>query len=356
MNAKAHLLEFKKTFDKEFKKYLDSKYEEAKKISPITADLMDHIRDFSMRGGKRIRPALFYYSFLAHGGKQKKEALRVSMAIELSETYLLIHDDIMDDDALRRGEITVHESYKKIAEERYHNKINPRQFGASMGINAGDIACAMSNETILNSKFDPELVRRAALEMNLVYQLEIYGQSLDLHSNVRDDLKPEDVIQIHQLKTVPYTFDGPLKIGALLAGATDKQIEKLEGFSVPLGTAFQMQDDILGMFGTEEKLGKPVTSDLKEGKKTLLILEALKKANKCQRETIISCLDNKRASFSDLKRVRKIVEGTGSLAKSKKMAEKYVRDSMKAIDKLKLKKEGKNFLLAIAEYMVKRDY
>jgi len=356
MEAKEKLANFKVEIDQELEKYLKQKVGEAKKISPFTGELMEHIADFSLRGGKRIRPALMYYSYMAHGGKNKKEALKVSMAIELSETYLLIHDDIMDDGTLRRGGMTIHESYRQMADEKYNHNSNPRSLGNSLGILAGDLACALSNEIIANSRFKPDIIKRTLLEFNNVYISECYGQTLDIFSELRDDINEKDVLLTHKLKTVPYTFDGPVKIGAILAGASKEDLENLSKYSVPLGIAFQIQDDILGMFGSEEKLGKPVTSDLQEGKKTLLILDALKKANANDKEIIELNLGNKRATIRGLRAVRKIVENTGALEKSKMLANQLVNQAIESLQKLHLKKIGKNFLLEIADYMVKREY
>ncbi|HOX40993.1 MAG TPA: polyprenyl synthetase family protein [bacterium] len=356
MNAKDQLRTFKKALDAELKKYLDYKTEEAAKISPYAKEMMEHISDLTLRGGKRIRAALFYYSYVAHGGKNLKEALVTSMAMEMSETFLLIHDDIIDNDILRRGGITINEAYSNIGDEKFHSKINPRKFGESIAILAGNIASELSNEIIACSSFKPEFRMRAILELNKVYVVENYGQMLDLLCQVRDDINKDDVILVHQLKTVPYTFDGPVKIGAILAGASERDIKRLEGYSVPLGTAFQIQDDILGIFGSEEKLGKPITSDLREGKKTLLILNALEKANKKQQETINSNLGNKRAGLNSLLAVRKVIEDTWSLAEAKRLATNLVQNSIDSISSMRLKKEGKDFMVNIADYMIHREY
>ena len=356
MKAKEQLKQFKALLDPELEKYLNLKIKEAKKISPHAEELARHIYDLTMRGGKRIRPSLTYYSYIACGGKNLKDILCASMAIELSETYLLIHDDIMDNDSLRRGGMTIHESYLHTAEEKYSDSVNAKDFGQSMAINAGDLACAMSNEILAESKFKPALVNKAILEFNQIYTKEIYGQTLDVHSQLREDIKPEDVILTHQYKTVPYTFDGPIRIGAILAGADGKVLDKLSKYTVPLGTAFQIQDDILGMFGTEEKLGKPITSDLREGKKTLLIVDSLAVANKQQKEIINLNLGNLRASYAGLQSVRKVITDTGALEKSKELAEKLVAEAMEAIESVKLKKFGKEYLINLADYMIKREY
>jgi len=182
------------------------------------------------------------------------------------------------------------------------------------------------------------------------------GQILDIISQLSDDVKQKDVLQIHQLKTVPYTFDGPVRMGAILAGADNKMLEKLSAYTVPLGTAFQIQDDILGMFGDEEKVGKPVTSDLTEGKKTLLIIDALESADEKQKETILVNLGNVRTTYKGLQAVRKAIVDTGALQKSKDIAEKLAKESMDSLSKIRLKPEGKDFLFNIAEFMIKREY
>jgi len=189
-----------------------------------------------------------------------------------------------------------------------------------------------------------------------VYVLENYGQSLDMICQVRDNIHQSDIIKVHELKTVPYTFDGPVKIGAILAGASAMDLKKLENYTVPLGTAFQIQDDILGLFGTVEKIGKQVTSDLKEGKKTLLILDALDKADKDQHDIIINNLGNKRVTIAALKAVRKVIEDTGALTKSKSLAHDLAKKAIDTLNKIKLENEGKDFLVNMAEYIIAREY
>lgn len=356
MDAIRNLNDFKSKIDIKLKKYLFKKANEAKKTSKIAEELMNHISDLTLRSGKRIRASLLYYSYLAHGGTKKEEALKASMAMELSETYLLIHDDIMDDDLFRRGGITIHNAYRQDFENNFPEKANPRNFGNSMGILAGDIACALSNELLCEVNFEDKLKNKAICELNKVYSIEGYGQAMDIISGIKNNLDKDNLLKIHQLKTVPYTFDGPIKIGAMLAGADDKTIMQLSRYTVPLGTAFQIQDDILGMFGSEEKLGKPVTSDLKEGKKTLLIIHALEKATPEQKEIILFNLGNKRITTADLIKVRDIVKQTGSLKKSKDLARSLVKEAINELKKIKLQTEGKKYLLGIAEYMINREY
>jgi len=355
MSATELLKAFKKDLDVYLIEYLDQKISDAEKISPFSKEIMEHIADLTLRGGKRIRAAIFYYSYIAHGGKDRKRAMRAAMAQELAETYLLIHDDIIDNDCLRRGGTTIHESYRHIGDERYHEKISSKHFGSSVGMLAGDIANGLSNEILAESGFRPDHVAKALMEFNKIYVIECYGQALDMFYQLSEGVTRDNVLQIHSLKTVPYTFDGPIRLGAILAGRSDKDIKKLEGYSTSLGIAFQIQDDILGMFGSVEKLGKPVTSDLKEGKKTLLILNALEKASRLQKEIINSSLGNKRANMHDLREVRRVIEDTWSLAESKRLASTLVQKAIDSIQPLHLQKEGKTFLLDIADYMIHRE-
>lgn len=354
--VKQTLSEYKEKIELELKRYLQKKTKEAYKVSPYCGEMLDAITDITMRGGKRIRAALVYYSYIAHGGKDLNMALKASMSIELAQTYLLIHDDIMDQDSLRRGGKTIHKIFEKVALERYKSKVSPAHYGRSVAILAGDTASGFSNEIIAELNVAPDLINRSLLELNKMYNKEYYGQLLDINSELIENVSRHQVIQIHELKTSPYTFDTPLKLGAILANASDKPVEQLSKYTIPLGVAFQIKDDILGMFGDEKKIGKPVISDLREGKRTLLILDALRKANKKQQEVILKNLGNRSVGVRELEEIKKIVIETGSLTESEKLAKKFVEKAIKGIEHLKLVKEGQDFLLQIAEYMVKREY
>jgi len=347
---------FKSDLDQELKIYLELKIRQARDISPFVEEMSTHISELTLRGGKRIRAALLFYSYLAHGGTDRAMAMQAAMSMELSESYLLIHDDIMDDDSLRRGGETIHETYRKTAKKKYHARINARQFGSSIAMCAGNIASAMSYEIISKLKCDEKNINRALQLLSDIYILENYGQSLDLFSQVREKITHDDVTKVQELKTVPYTFDGPVKIGAILAGADDSKIKKLESYTLPLGIAFQIQDDILGIFGSTEKTGKPITSDLKEGKKTLLILDALQNANKKQQKIIEKNLGNKWVTMRGLEAVKKVLIETGALEKSKKMARDLAEKAEGAMKAIELKEEGKTFLVDIADYIVNREY
>jgi len=145
-------------------------------------------------------------------------------------------------------------------------------------------------------------------------------------------------------------------MGAIAAGASDEQLKILSAYAIPLGMAFQIKDDILGMFGSEVKLGKPADSDIKEGKKTLLISKAIENSNKEQMEFIKNALGNKNITEKELIKLREIIKQTGSLSYSDNLAEKLVKKAKDAIENSGLNKGGKEFLFDIADYIIKRDY
>jgi geranylgeranyl diphosphate synthase type I len=177
-----------------------------------------------------------------------------------------------------------------------------------------------------------------------------------LYNEVREKVSEKDVLQVHEFKTSRYTIEGPLHLGAILAGASEKDLDVLSAYGLPLGQAFQLQDDVLGTFGREEKLGKPVDSDLKQGKKTVLVLRALEKASPEQKKKLLACLGNKDLTKEMAEEARNIIKATGSYDYSKTLAEKLCLQAKQAIQKSRFRSEGKDFLLGIADYMLHRDY
>lgn len=357
MHIKDELALYKKEVDHDIKKLFFYLHKEVSKIDPFLGQVAGTARSFTMRGGKRIRAALMYYSYIAFGGKEKKEMIKASASIELIQSFLLMHDDIIDRDDIRRGGPTAHIYYTLLSKQDYpKNPLTHEHFGSSMSMLTGDILYSVAGQVIANSKFKPILRLRAMRRMNQMVHKVVYGEMLDVLSSIRKDFTEKDLLKIHEYKTSSYTFEGPIHLGAILAGAEKKDLIKLSKYAIPLGIAFQLQDDILGMFGDEKKLGKPVGSDLKEGKKTLLIIKALEKATKSQKKIINSALGNGKANKKQIDAVRKIIIDTGSLDYSKALAKKMITKSKKALSSLKLKEEGRSFMERLAAYMLEREY
>jgi len=345
---------YKRLVERELEVFFDDKLAKADLIDSSSKEMIKLLKEYTLRDGKRLRAALLYYGYRCFSDRNLKEIVKASTALELIQSYLLIHDDIMDNDNLRRNGPTLHISYKDIANKKY-KKTDSTHFGMSMAILAGDVCAAFANEIISKLNIKEKYKVNALKALNHSVHKVIYGQALDVLSELRT-VDNRDIEKIHKLKTATYTVEAPLLIGALLAGAKQKHLRILSQYAIPLGKAFQLQDDILGMFGNEEKLGKPVGSDLKEGKKTLLILKALEKATPSQKYLIKKTLGNKNLTKNQLNQVRSIIIKTGSLAYSQELAKNLIKKAKLSVKNSRFRPKGKEFLLKIADYLEKREY
>tara|TARA_Y100000310_G_C20693001_1_gene823601 strand:+ start:152 stop:1183 length:1032 start_codon:yes stop_codon:yes gene_type:complete len=343
MNTLQQLKEFKAKLEPLLESFFNDKIEKAKKINPNSVEMIELLKEFTLRGGKRIRAALIYYTYKSITTNNEEEILKASMSIELAHAFLLIHDDIIDQDNMRRSGPTIHSSYKNI----FKDSKNPSHYGTSFAILAGDILFAFANEILANINLNESNKNKAIQILNHVVHQVIYGESLDVLSSIKPQTK-ESLEQINYLKTASYTFEGPLHIGAVLANANKPQLEQLSKIAIPLGKAFQLQDDLLDLFSTEEKIGKPIASDIKEGKKTVLILTTLENANEEQATFINKCLGNT-ITKEDINKLKNIIIET----KAKQQIESMIKDF---ITEAKSHCKDNEFLLNLADYMLERNH
>lgn len=356
MELELELKKFKRDFDGELKKFLGLKTAEAKKISPVAYGMAKSLEDYVMNGGKRIRPALMYYTYLALGGKDKKEAMRAGMALEFMHTFLLIHDDIIDRDNLRRGKPSVHYVYKVLAGKN-HYSADAGHYGNSQAISVGDMSFGFTNEIIASAKLSPDIKDLLAKKISDIIFNTTIGQFHDVFAaSARNGVTVKDILTILEYKTARYTIEGPLHLGAIMAGSDRKILEKLTKFAIPLGIAFQVQDDILGVFGTSKETGKPVGADIREGKKTLLVVKALELANAKERSEIKSVLGNPQISAKDIERVKEIMIKTGSLEYSQKLAMELASESYDALRSSGFDGESEKFFADVADFTVSRNH
>ncbi len=319
-----------------------------------SVEALNAIEEYTLRGGKRLRAILMILGYKMYGGNDEKAIIQASSSLELIQSYLLIHDDIMDESELRRGKKTVHKIYEGIHLSQGFGG-NPRRFGESMALILGDLANVYAVEILSSSKFPDDLKIMAINKLNEVIEYTGYGQIIDIYSSMLEDFGEEDLLLLHKYKTARYTVEAPLVLGAILAGKSEEA--KIRDFAIPIGIAFQLQDDILGLFGDEKQIGKPVTSDLAEGKKTLLILKALEKGNEEDREIILSALGNPAVTYEQLKDVREIVRKTGSLDYSINLARKLVNQGKGALSKLNVEEEEyRTILKELADYLINRKF
>jgi len=295
-----------------------------------------------------------YYGYLAAGGRDKERIIRTAISIELIHIFLLIHDDIIDRDLKRHNLKTVNSYYTEIG-RRLFKKFDANHFGNSMAIIIGDMIGAMGNKILFDSGFEPKNIVKALSQLQYVISYTVVGESQDLYIEYLGKANEQEVLRMYENKTAKYTIEGPLHLGAILAGAPDKLINQLSQYAIPVGIAFQIQDDILGIFGSEKKLGKTVGSDIAEGKQTLLVIKAREKCNRLQKRILNSCLGNKNLKTSDIDEFRKVIRETSALEYAQSLSQKLIRQGKNELDKFPIEKEAKIFLDDIADFMIKRE-
>lgn len=278
----------------------------------ISDSLLEFSKDFVMRPGKRIRPLLFILSYKGYAGKSmspEKPLFTSAAAIELLHDYMLIHDDVIDNSDLRRGKPTLHKMFDQNIKLPGGQKI-----GASLSIVAGDILFALGIEAFLAVK---ENSARKELALKKLVETAAYtgaGEFIDVIYGFKEiqTLCEKDVFLIYTLKTAKYTFECPLIMGAILAGAKANELRKLSKLAIAAGQAFQIYDDFLDLFASQEIIGKPVLSDLNESKKTLLVYNTFTSLKGKKRSDFKKILEKKNKTLADLGSFRRFIIESGS--------------------------------------------
>lgn len=356
MDPRIALKDYKDELELLIAEFMQDKLARYQNLSKFFDTFLDFLSEYTLRGGKRLRPALLYYSYLLFNNEKTLEVKKLSVYLELLQSFLLIHDDIMDRGQLRRGKKTMHKLFEDYSAE---NKLNDDfHFGNTMAILSGDLACQFSFLAVNESEFNAEKKNKIIQLLNEELVEIVYGQSADIMLTYTDKYVFEDIIDVHIYKTAKYTFRVPIFSGAVLGDATPEQLKVLEEYSLNCGIAFQIRDDIIGVFGKDEETGKETVSDIAEGKKTLLVLKAYEKATTEEKAQLDSLIGKKDLSIDELKSVQKIIEKTGSLEFSVSECVRYVELGKQALKKLDISPEnqGVQFLNGIADYLVVRNY
>lgn len=355
MEIKEELKKFKDKLDPEIESFLDKVIKKSEEEGLIVTDALKQVKKITLSGGKRLRPALMYWGYLGVGGKDEKEMLKTSVSIELIHIFLLIHDDIIDNDKTRHGEETIHAQYARIGKVISKGKRESEHFGNSMGIVVGDIIAGISNQIIFSSNFPPELIVKALHQMQGIVAMVAIGEAQDVYIEHQRKATEKEVMEMYKNKTAKYTIEGPLHLGAIIGGAGEETLKKISDFSVPIGIAFQIQDDILGIFGDEKIIGKPVGSDIREGKQTILVVKAMEKASFVQKRTLKKLLGKKNLTKGEIEKFKKIIIETGSLRYAQELSRDLIKEGKEFLKDLDFNKESKDFLYAIADYMAERE-
>lgn len=342
MNFQEYLIESAGQIENVLNQQLKIWKDDVDKTTPRLSQLSE---DFvtACQGGKRIRGALVRLGYEMGGGILNPDIFKASAAFEIFQTAILAHDDIIDKSPTRRGKPTI---YQALGGDHY---------AISQTISLGDIGFFLALRMIADGNF-PNDLKNQAIQSFCTSMLETAsGQMMDvLMPTLKDETTEEDAVIIFRLKTARYTISGPMRLGAMLAGADEEYLQKLQHFGDNLGIAFQIQDDILGVFGDEKTLGKSVTSDIEEGKNTLLIAYALKHSDKAQLEVLSKYYGQGKIAQKELNLIKKVFEDSGSLDYSQREALKYVNTAKKVIPKMTENLEHIQILEEMADFLVER--
>lgn len=271
---------------------------------PVAAGLVSELRRLFAAGGKRLRPLFCYWGFRACGGVDGDEIVRAAASLEMLHTFAIVHDDIMDRSALRRG---VPASHVAMARD------GDAHSGVSAAILAGDLALVLADELFGGAGFRPERTLAGHRWYNRMRTEVVAGQYLDLLASRGAVPDEGTVLRIARLKSGGYTVEKPLLIGGALAGASPEAEAAFSAFGVQLGEAFQLRDDVLGVFGDPALTGKGADGDLREGKRTLLVSRALAAAGAKDRRLIEDRLGAEDLTNEDAERIRAIMRSSGAL-------------------------------------------
>lgn len=332
------LLSFKPRIDEKLTEFFEGKLEEK---SGIEREVIEALRDFTLRGGKRMRPVFMIMGFLLNDNITD-EVVKSSILLELMQSYMLIHDDLIDNSDLRRGYPTLHKVFK-------FNK----QTNDGLAIIAADLANAYCHEVLLKANFPSDNIRNASIEMEKAFEMTGMGQINDMTLPFLDEVSLDLVTKVHKLKTAEYTVNGPMKIGASLSGF--KRLDLVGKYAIPLGIAFQIQDDVLGLFGDEQTLGKPVKSDVQEGKITHMIIFSKSNTSKEEQQFVYSMLGKKDITDDQFEQFKKLIKNSGALEKSQKLKKSYYDQAISAIPLLTDDRDKQDQLKLLANKMVSRN-
>jgi geranylgeranyl diphosphate synthase type I len=321
-------------------------------LRPWGSDVLRRLLEFS-RKGKLIRGGLVLLGYEMTGRRLSKAPVRAGTALELMQSALLIHDDIMDLDAFRRGAPSLHRQYAALAARE--DIADPDHFGVSMGICAGEIAIFLAFEALAGL---PGPCRRTAEAQRLFaaeFGLVGLGQMRDIQTGSSARLiKARQALELYRYKTARYSFALPLSMGWILAGGKRAVRPNLERLGETLGLIFQIKDDELGLFGDEAVLGKPVGSDIRQGKKTLLYLRLVEKAGPAERRALAGLLGRPDLTARDVEVVRRLARRHGVVDDIRATMGRYGRLAATSIRKLPVPARFREVLGTLLEFSLER--
>jgi len=330
-------------------------------LAPLGLD-MDHLVSSVfdlLRGGKRLRAAFFYWGYRAAGGPDSDALVRAAASMEVFQAAALLHDDVMDSSETRRGMPTAHRRLAQLHRERGWAGDSER-FGEAGAILAGDLCLNWTDEIYSTSGLPQEELRRGRRIFDTMRTQLMGGQFLDVleaagsWAGVPTAERVERALRVIAFKSAKYTVEHPLLIGASCAGADESMLRHLSDYGLALGEAFQLRDDLLGVFGDPARTGKPAGDDLREGKRTVLIAYTLDGATPAELACFDQTFGRPDLDEAQVEVLREICERTGAVDRTEELIDARVRAAEKHLAEVELSDLGRGMLSELARISTAR--
>ncbi|QNN53115.1 polyprenyl synthetase family protein [Nocardioides mesophilus] len=329
--------------------------EQALRLAPLGDDaarLVDAARA-SVRGGKRFRAAFCYWGYRAVREPEDEQALvRATAALELLHASALVHDDYMDASDTRRGRPATHKAFEALHREQGWSG-RPEQYGAAAAILLGDLLLSWSDELLRRCGLPHDLVRDALTWFDTTRSEVIVGQFLDVSVQARGESDVELAMLVLRYKSAKYSIERPLDVGAALAGGSPEVLAALSAVGLPLGEAFQLRDDVLGVYGDPAVTGKPAGDDLSEGKRTVLVALALGSASPEQARRLDAQL-GRELSAAEVEELREVITASGAQAEVERRIRALTDQALSALGTAPIQEASRVVLRELAEAATQR--
>ena len=314
----------------------------SEELSPLTDALTDLIA-----GGKRLRPAFCYWGFRGAGGVDGEQVVAAAAALELFQACALIHDDVMDGSDTRRGQPAVHRRFASLHRTESWTG-DPEAFGMGAAVLLGDLCLSWSDEMLARCGLPSEQLLAGQRVFDEMRTELMGGQYLDLLEQARGGGSVERALRVARYKSAKYTIEKPLHLGAALAGAPQEVLDGYSGYGLPLGEAFQLRDDVLGVFGDPSVTGKPAGDDLREGKRTALVAMALETADGAQAAVVRRHLGDPHLTAEGVAQLRTVLQDTGALQRVEALIDELMDDALTALQAAPVADEARTVLEQLA--------
>ena len=339
--------DFVAEIDAQLRRLLEAERERWLRVDSRVAPVLDTLADLVFSGGKRLRPLFAYWAFVGAGGRPDSRLIvDAGAALEMLHLAALIHDDVIDESPQRRGLATAHVRFADLHRELGWRG-DGRHFGEGIAILLGDFALFHAERLMAAATREArDLFSELRLEMT-------FGQYLDLAVSAEGHVDPETATRIALYKSAKYSVERPLQIGAAQASGINRLFPALSAYGLPLGMAFQLVDDLLGVFGDPVITGKPVRDDLRQGKPTLLMALSLPYLRSVDPE-LLRRYERSELGDADARRIQAVLEEGGRRHAIERMVDSLVAEAVAAIERAPLTAEARDALVGLAEVVKSR--